>query len=84
MVKRHRRTGAERHYRKNQKQHPPDSFHKCCATCAFSGRSGGDRFYYGMSLGSACYNKESKMYMRKIVGYGRACVHYKVDKGVYK
>ena len=81
MVKRHRRTGADRHYRKNQKKHPPVSFYKGCYTCAFRGRSGGDRFFHGMSWGSVCYNKKSKMYMRRIVGNGCDCVYYEVARG---
>ena len=81
MVKCHRHTGKPRHFRSNQRRYATMKNGYAdvgfCNTCDFRGRSSGDRRFDGRSIGAACFNKASKMYMM-YVRAGDRCSCYKL------
>lgn len=76
MVKCHRKTGAPRHFKKNQQKHQCPWYDELgtCLSCAYVGRASGDRVR-GFSLGKACFNKSSKNYMRKVSLYDKCSLY---------
>ena len=85
MVKRHRASGAPRHFKKNQRKHQPSWWLRsrseaCCRTCIFSGRGSGSRYNkIGNSQGMSCFNKQSKRYMQLVNTYESPCQLYTRD-----
>ena len=80
MVKKHRHSGADRHFRKNQKKHCDWRWAEpaCCRNCMFSGEGSGNRYNgRGNSQGLACFNKRSPKYMQLVLGMHDACREYK-------
>lgn len=82
MVKKHRSSGADRHFRKNQKKRRGWRWPEpaCCKNCMFSGQGSGNRYNgYGYSQGLACFNKKSGKYMQLVNRWHGACGEYKRD-----
>lgn len=77
MVKKHRNSGTDRHYRKHQKIHDRwCSFQKECMNCKYIGRAGG----IDVHGAKACFNKKSKNYM-KLIRWGQsACACYEIGE----
>lgn len=77
MVKCHRKSGAPRHFRGNQRKYAtmknglPET--GTCKTCLYVGHAGG----INPCPWRACFNKQSKMYMHRVYGDDK-CSCYKM------